>query len=43
MERSKEGIKESHDSPSLHNQNTILINIIWNNFTRHGKSTMKFN
>ena len=42
--KSKEGTKErSHDSLSLPNQNTILINIKWYYFTRYGKDTMKFN
>ena len=41
MENSKVGTKESLDSLSLPNQNTILINIKWY-FTKYVKNTMKF-
>ena len=41
MENSKTGTKESLDSLSLPNQNTILMNIKWY-FTKYVKNTMKF-
>ena len=42
MERSDAGTKErSPEGLSGPNQNTILINIIWYNFKRYGKSTVK--
>ena len=44
MERSKAGTnKRSPDGLSHPNQNTIIINKIWEYFMRNGKSTMKFN
>ena len=44
MERSKAGTnKRSHEGLSLPNQNTIIINKIWQYFIRNLKSRMKFN
>ena len=44
MERRKVDTKErSSDCQIIPNQNTMIINIICQNFIRYGKSTMKFN
>ena len=44
MEKSTAGTnKRSPDGLSHPSRNTIIINIIWYNFTRNGKRTMKFN
>ena len=44
MEKSTAGTnKGSPDGLSHPNRNTIIINIIWYNFIRNGKRTMKFN
>ena len=45
MEKSKAGTKEKRSPDGLNypNQNTIIINIIYQHFIIYGNSTMKFN